>query len=315
MKFVQINIEVLLQIVTIRMDIPRKIFDMKRTILTTVMAFTLSCVPACASMVTLDYMGETYVTSNNVERTLIVNSDDGKSYNIAIRPLDEEISHINGETKIPLEYLFFNNNKEDVYFKYNEYSTIFNETVMDGVPRNMTAKIKEYGIIPAGVYTINLEVQATDIETADVACTSTFNLQFIVPVEHELNTYSEEPRINITAKDALKKSHKVANETSPMIYIRSNTDWVLTLDTTDFEDAVGNYYVRTTAASDKVTSRLQERALIIPNREIILARGKAPAQNEFVAVEFSIENPEGKIIPAGNYSTRVKYILREGEVD
>ena len=99
-----------------------------------------------------------------------------------------------------------------------------------------------------------------------------------------------------------------------MIYIRSNTDWILSLDTTDFGDMAGNYFVRTVSASSGVTNRLQERALITPGREIILARGKAPANNEFVSVEFSVENPDGKLIPAGNYQNRVKYILREGEV-
>ena len=62
-----------------------------------------------------------------------------------------------------------------------------------------------------------------------------------------------------------------------------------------------------------VTSRLEEKALITPGREIILARGKAPAVNEFVSVEFSVENSNGKIIPAGEYTNRVKYILREGD--
>ena len=184
---------------------------------------------------------------------------------------------------------------------------------MDGVPRIMTAKIKEHGIVPAGTYSINFEVQAIDIETRDVASTSTFNLQFIVPILHELNTYNEEPKIVISAKDAFKSSYRIANEISPMIYIRSNTDWILSLDVTEFDDSIGNYYVRTTSASNKVTSRLTEKALIVPDREIILARGKAPAQNEFVAVEFSIENREGKVIPAGNYMNTIKYILREGE--
>ena len=125
--------------------------------------------------------------------------------------------------------------------------------------------------------------------------------------------HSDEPQINISAKDAFKQAYNIANEVSPMVYIRSNTDWILTLDTTDFDDKIGNYYVRTTSASSKVTSRLTERALIVPDREIILARGKAPAQNEFVAVEFSIENRDGKVIPAGNYMNTIKYILREGE--
>lgn len=286
---------------------------MKKFLLTSILTLMLACVPTDAAIVLLDYFGETHVTSNNVERTLIVTSDDGRSYNIAMRPLEEAITNSDGSVSIPLEYLFLNNTREDVFVKYNEYSNIIWGRTMEEIPRNITAKIKEYGIIPAGIYSINFEVQATDVETNEIVSNSSFNLQFIVPVVHELNTYSNEPQIKVSVEDAFKRNHKIANEISPMVYVRSNTDWVLTLDTTDFDTSIGNYYVRTTTSSDKVTSRLQEKALIVPNREIILARGKAPAQNEFVTVEFSIEGSNGNIIPAGNYVNKVKYVLREGE--
>lgn len=284
---------------------------MKKVLLTTVLMFALAYTRAEASMVMIDYIGETHVTPNNIERTLIVNSDDGRAYDIAIRPLEEEVTNGDGSVSIPLEYLFINNTKEDVYLKYNEYSNLFWGAEMDGVPRNMTAKIKNYGIVPAGTYSILFELQATDVETGNIVMSS-FNMQFIVPIVHELNTYSDNPKINVGAGDVFKTSHKISNEVSPMVYIRSNTDWILSLDATDFGDAVGTYYVRTTAGSSKVTSRLQERALITPDREIILARGKAPAENEFVAVEFSVENPSNGALKAGNYTNRIRYILREG---
>ena len=254
------------------------------------------------------------MTSNNIERNLIVNSDDGGDYNISVRPLQETITNSDGTVSIPLQYLYINNTKEDVYLKYNEYSNVFQGLNMGGTAKNMTAKIKGYGIVPSGVYNILFEIQATDSETNDIVSMTTFNLQFIVPVVHELNTYSEVPRINVSGADVFSKNKKISTESAPMIYIRSNTDWILSIDTTDFNEAQGNYYVRTVSGSSGVTNRLQERALIIPGKEIILARGKAPAVNEFVSVEFSIENPDGKIIPAGNYQNRVKYILREGEV-
>ena len=285
---------------------------MKKILLTMILTVAV-CMHADAAMVIIDYQGDTLVTSNNIERPLIVNSDDGTNYNIALRPLQEAVTKDDGSVSIPLEYLFINNTREDVYLKYNEYSNIFYDTGMGGVAKIMTAKIKNYGIVPAGVYNINFEVQATDAETKEIACMSMFNLQFVVPPTQQLNTYSETPRINVTASDVFEK-RKIPSETAPMIYIRSNTDWILSLDTTDFGDMAGNYYVRTVSASSGVTNRLQERALITPGREIILARGKAPANNEFVSVEFSVENPDGKLIPAGNYQNRVKYILREGEV-
>ena len=168
----------------------------------TIITFTLlfTCMSVNASMVMLDYFGETHVTSNNIERTLIVNSDDGKSYNIAMRPLDEAVISSDGKTIIPLEHLFLNNNREDVYLKYNEYSNVIWGSTMEDIPRSMTAKIKEYGIIPAGVYSINFEVQATDVETQEIVSTSSFNLQFIGPVMHELNFYSNEPQIKISTE-------------------------------------------------------------------------------------------------------------------
>lgn len=115
---------------------------MKKLLLTTIMIFAFCSVSVDASMVMLDYFGETLVTTNNIERTLIVNSNDGKQYNIAIRPLEENIQNVDGSYTIPLENLYINNTREDVYLKYNEYSNIFYGTAMDGIPRNMTAKIK-----------------------------------------------------------------------------------------------------------------------------------------------------------------------------
>ena len=268
---------------------------------------------ADASMIILDYQGDTITTSNNIERTLLINSDDGGSYYIAVKPLEEYVSNSDGSIQIPLQYFYINNNKQDIYFRYNEYSNVFYDMTMGGVPRSMTAKIKGYGIVPAGVYSINVEVQATDIETRQVVSTTVFNLQFNILPYQELNLYSEEPQITVGAKDVFNPNAKVPTESATMVYINSNTDWILSIDPKDFGEMAGNYYVRTVAGTSRVTNRLQERALITPGREIILARGKAPAVNEHVSVEFSVEGKDGKVLPAGNYVNTIKYILREGE--
>jgi len=287
---------------------------MKKLLLTTIISAFLSCASANAAMISVDYIGETYVTSNNIERSLIVNSDDGSFYNIAIRPLEEAITSSDGKTSIPLEYLFFNNTKEDVYVKYNEYSNIFFGAEMDGVPRNMTVKVKDYGVVPAGTYTILLEVQATSIETEEIASTVSFPLQFVVNPVHSLTTYAESPKITLNTSNVFAKNKKISTDIAPIVYIRSNTDWVLYLDTKNFEESKEKWFVRTISASSKVTSRLQEPALIVPGgSEIILARGVAPADNEHVAVEFSIENPQEGVLEAGEHPFKIRYILREGD--
>lgn len=278
------------------------------------MAFALFLTAqAEASLVIIDYQGDTVVRQQTIERNLIINSDDGAAYNIAVRPLDEAVRSSDGKVSIPLNNLYINNTREDVYLRYNEYSNIFDGLSMGGVAKNMTAKIRDFGMVPAGTYSINFEVQATDIESQTIASTTTFNLQFIVPVNQEISLHNEIPKITVSAADAFNKSKKVTTETFPMVYINSNCDWELSINADNFGDTAGNYYIRSVSSSSGVTERLQERVLLQPGKEIILAKGKAPADNEFVSVEFSLETKDGKFIPAGNYDNRIKYILRELE--
>ena len=278
--------------------------------ITALFAFCLSA-PSEASFVIVDYQGDTVVRQQNIERNLIINSDDGGVYNIAVRPLDDAVRSSDGKVSIPLNNLYINNTREDVYLRYNEYSNIFDALTMGGVAKNMTAKIRDFGMVPAGTYSINFEVQATDVDTNQIASTTTFNLQFIVPSIQEISLHGEVPRITVGASDAFNKNKKITNETSPLVYINSNCDWELSVNADTFGDRAGNYYIRTVTASANVGERLQERVLLQEGKEIILAKGKAPANNEYVSVEYSVETKDGKFIPAGNYDNKVRYILRE----
>ena len=283
---------------------------MKKLLITALFAFCLSA-PSEASYVIVDYQGDTVVHQQNIERNLIINSDDGGVYNIAVRPLDDAVRSSDGKVSIPLNNLYINNTREDVYLRYNEYSNIFDALTMGGVAKNMTAKIRDFGMVPAGTYSINFEVQATDVDTNQIASTTTFNLQFIVPSIQEISLHGEVPRITVGASDAFNKNKKITNETSPLVYINSNCDWELSVNADNFGDRAGNYYIRTVTASANVGERLQERVLLQEGKEIILAKGKAPANNEYVSVEYSVETKDGKFIPAGNYDNKVRYILRE----
>ena len=284
---------------------------MKKLLITALFAFCLSA-PSEASFVIIDYQGDTVVRQQNIERNLIINSDDGGVYNIAVRPLDDAVRSSDGKVSIPLNNLYINNTREDVYLRYNEYSNIFDALTMGGVAKNMTAKIRDFGMVPAGTYSINFEVQATDVDTNQIASTTTFNLQFIVPSIQEISLHGEVPRITVGASDAFNKNKKITNETSPLVYINSNCDWELSVNADNFGNRAGNYYIRTVTASANIGERLQERVLLQEGKEIILAKGKAPANNEYVSVEYSVETKDGKFLPAGNYDNKVRYILREG---
>ena len=284
---------------------------MKKLLITALFAFCLSA-PSEASCVIVDYQGDTVVRQQNIERNLIINSDDGGVYNIAVRPLDDAVRSSDGKVSIPLNNLYINNTREDVYLRYNEYSNIFDALTMGGVAKNMTAKIRDFGMVPAGTYSINFEVQATDVDTNQIASTTTFNLQFIVPSIQEISLHGEVPKITVGASNAFEKNKKITNETSPLVYINSNCDWELSVNADNFGERAGNYYIRTVTASANVGERLQERVLLQEGKEIILAKGKAPANNEYVSVEYSVESKDGKFIPAGNYDNKVRYILREG---
>ena len=283
---------------------------MKRLLLTTLISVFV-CTSVAASSVILDYQGNTVVHQTSVERNLLINSDDDSVYNIAVKPLEDALRSIDGKVTIPLENLYLNNTIEDVYLRYNEYSNLFSNIQMGGVPKNLTAKIRDFGMVPAGTYNINFEIQATDVENGTIATMTTFNLQFIIPTVQEINLNGQNPMIKVGSANILKKESKIANETSPMVYINSNCDWELYIRPNEIETTLGDFYVRTLAASPNVTERIQERVLLVPGQEIVIAKGKAPSNNEYVTVEYSLENKDGKTLPAGKYENRMKYILRE----
>jgi len=311
--FFLIYIELLMQIVRMIVDIPIiSTYIMKKLLLTFTILFMLVCVPTKAAVVIVDYQGPTFVQQRTMERSLFVNCEGAGRHNIAVKPLDDALRSVDGSVSIPLDKVFLNNNREDVYLRYNDYSELFTNLEMDGIPHQFTAKVRDFGMIPAGVYSLNFEIQATDVTSGNYIATSSFNLQFIVPNKQEISLHGQAPQITITATDALNKTKKVANETSPMLYINSNCDWILYLSAKDFDTTKGKFYVRTVSSSPDIKERLQERVLIEPDKEIIIARGKAPCDNQYVAVEYSIESLDQKgFIRAGNFQNRVRYIIRE----
>ena len=285
---------------------------MKKKFITTILVlFTVLLCKADASMVIMDYQGDTIVHPYGIERPLLLNSDDDRHFDIAVRPLNNFVSSSNGKVQIPLDKFFINNNTEDVYMRFNEYSYLFRNITMGGAPQNITARIKDYGMVPSGIYNMMLEIQAIDSDTQTVLFNTNFNLQFIVPVVQTMSFHNAKSKINVGAGDAFAKNTKITSDTNPMLYINSNVDWILTLNVSDLDDTVGNFYVRTISASTNVNERLQDRVLVIPNRDIIIAKGKAPSNNEYVSIEYSIENKNGKIFPAGKYNNRFRYRLSE----
>lgn len=275
------------------------------------MLLLATCFQSQASTVIIDYQGDTVVRQKNVERNLLIRCDDSGAYDIAIKPLDNALKSYDGNISVPLENVYINNTREDVYLRYNEYSNLFKNLEMGGISQNVTARVRDFGMLPAGNYGLNFEIQATDTETQTVVSTSIFTLQFIVPVVQEVSITSELPKIIVGASDAFNPQKKVVNEAPSVVNINSNSDWVLSACYDNLSDSKDNYYVRTISASPNVFERLQERVLLETGKEIIIAKGKAPADNEFVSVEFSLSGADGKYIPAGIYENRIKYILRE----
>ncbi len=285
---------------------------MKKTVITSIIAILIAFGSrADASMVILDYQGNTVVHPSGIERNLLINSNDGGEYNIALRPLDTAVRSTDGKYTIPLENLYINNTREDVYFRYNEYSNLFNRLEMGGISHNMIAKIRDFGMVPAGIYTINFEVQATDADNGRIASMSNFTLQFIVPKIQEISFHGAEAAINVSAKDVFEKNKKITTDGEPMVYINSNCDWELWVNTDKFGEGAGDYYIRTISASPDVIERLQERIQLYPDKEILVARGKAPSNNQYVSFEFAVEGKDGKIMKAGNYQNNLRFILRE----
>ena len=279
----------------------------KITLITAILFMSLQ---ANASVV-VDTLGPTTTYPAGVERNFIINTNEDGEFDIAVRPLDDALVRNDGKVRIPLQYLFINNTHEDVYIRYNEFSTIFHRVSMGGFAQSMIAKVRDYGIVPAGVYNLNFEVQAIDPDNRIVKSTSNFNLQFVVPVEQKIGFPGQRPRINVESKDVFTKNKLIPSENSPQVLVTSNADWVLLLKNPYSGEQPGYYYVRTVGASANVQERLQDRVRIEEGKEIVIAKGKAPANNEYVSVEYSVVGKDGETLKPGDYTNNLRYVLRE----
>ena len=269
-------------------------------------------IPAYASSVIFDFYGDTVVYDYGVERKLLVNSDDDAAYNIVVKPLNTALTRTDNEVSIPLTNVYINNTHEDVYIRFNEYSNLFSNIVMNSVPQIMTAKVRDTGMLPYGTYNLPLEVQATNVDTSAIT-TTVFNLQFVIPIEQTLSFSDTVPTINVSGENAFTKNKKIPMEIPQVVNIKSNADWVLSVKTDNFGDTIGDYYIRTISASSGINEHLEDRVLLEPSKEIVIAKGKAPASNESLTVEYSVENTTKDFLPAGKYQNRIKYILKDAQ--
>lgn len=285
---------------------------MKKALITTLILCTWTIFSPAYAAVEMDYMDTTTtVTATGAERRLIINSNDNNVYRIEIRPLADCVTNAGGTVEIPLTNFVINNNTQDIDFVANEFSTIFSRTAFNNIPRPINVKIKNYGMVPRGTYTIGLQMQATNVDTSEITSTM-FNMQFVVGKYQEIATSASGSEFQLSASNALNKNARVTNETNLPITINSNCDWMLVLKTdAQYNATHGDYYVRTIGGTSNVTQRLQENVLLEEDKEIVLARGTSPSNNQEVTIQYTLQNKDGEFIPAGNYNNRVKYVIRE----
>ena len=283
---------------------------MKRVLIAFLLILSSLYVKASAELI-IDYSAATVVDDLSVERNLLIKSSNTGVYDITMRPLDDSLLSMDGKVRIPLENVYINNFNEDIFFKYNESSYLFRGMEIGSVAKNIVAKIRDYGLVPAGTYNLNFEVEAIDSATQVVDSRNTFNLQFIVPVIQEMIFEAKSPTITIGIDEVLDTNKKFCSDTNPMIYIKSNADWELIVRNDSAEPSVGNYFIRTISASNNVTKRLEDRVQLDKGQEIVIARGKAPSYKEYVTVEYSVESADNKMLAPGEYRNDLKFILKE----
>lgn len=286
---------------------------MKKTLITALISlfFTLSCVSANAASIVIDgAVYNTVIQANGAERSFLMKIDEGGRYDVVFKPLSDELTGTNG-INIPLSYLYMNNNTEDLYMRYNEETFLYkNHDFLDNDTKSLTLKVLNYGMVPAGTYTLNTQFTVYEADTQTQIATCVYMLQLIVLNNQSMTFGVERPTISVAPENAFKKTGKIYTTTQPTVIVNSNCDWELVLDPTGFGDAVGNYFVRVTNATSGVKEKLQTETQI-NNSGIVIARGEAPANGEIITLQYGIESKDGDIIKNGTYENTLRYILRE----
>ena len=287
---------------------------MKKTFITALIFFsTLFGLKAEAASVVIDSSVYNTVTqANGIQRSFLLKIDDGGQYDVVFKPLNDELIGSNG-VNIPLNYVYINNNTEDLYMRYMQETFLYKNTeFFDGATKVLTAKVLNYGIVPAGNYTLNTQFTIYQSNTLNQVATGVYDLRFVVLPEQNITFGVEQSTINVTPDKAFNKAGKVYTTTQPTIIVTSNCPWELIADTSSFGDAVGNYYIKVKNATEGVTEKLMTETQISGSTApIVIARGKGPANGEIITMQYGLESKDGKIIHSGDYSNTIRYTIRE----
>ena len=286
---------------------------MKKTIITLLILFsTLFCLKANAVSIVVDNsLYNTTVQANGVSRAFIMRIDEGGQYDVVFKPLSDELTGSNG-VNIPISYMYINNNSEDLYMRYQEETFLYrNQSFIDNDTKVLTAKILNYGMVPAGNYSISMQFTVYEANTEIQVATGVYEMMFIVPVTQTITFGAGQPTINVINENAFRTSGKVSTTTTPLITIHSNCDWELLADGTEMGDTVGNYYIKVSGASSGVLEKLVSDTKLNDVSSIVIARGRGPANGETLTMKYSVESKDGKFLKAGQYNNAIKYTLRE----
>lgn len=263
--------------------------------------------------------GGTVVGSGQISQgiTATISSPALTTVNVQAAVLSPSItSTSNPSIVIPISSLYLNDGIYNYQMEYNTPVTVLNGVNIDsgGYTQNYTAIINPIGPIPPGTYTTLL--QFTD--SLGAQDTFSYNLNFTVPLNQAVSSTANTVNITLAPADVFDKSGSFTNLTSPQISLQSNSDWDLILDTTNIGDLNGNYYFQVLNATSNVTSCVSTPTQISSTQYQIASGNPTVTDpvngtwaNDYITIQFSMQNPFGNYTPQGNYLNNVTYTIQE----
>ena len=233
---------------------------------------------------------------------------------LTVKPLDYYITHSSKpEFKIPTSKLYLNNGK-------NDYQMIQNSDILlsenENFIQSFIAKIENISALPAGIYSTRLQFNYTTNFGTE---TTIYNLIFNVPIKHSISCRTSSVEINPTPEDILNSKFIFTNSISPQLVIKSNTNWKLYLDTTNFYPRKNDYFVEIINTSNNIKDFIKEPIKLNENKKIMIAQGNSTFSepiygnyiNDYLILRYFIKNNSSEIVESGIHNNQVKFILEE----
>ncbi|MDD3012938.1 MAG: hypothetical protein PHC34_04475 [Candidatus Gastranaerophilales bacterium] len=253
-------------------------------------------------------------TGNTTIQNIKLNLKTKHNWQLLVTPLNNSfinISHPTSQIPVSQAEIQDNDSAKTFQLEFGKPIIIASGNNNDKIDKNCTIRISTPDGYYSGTYTGTLQFTLTSSHGTSV---QNFNISFDQPLVQNISILPDNVNINILPEDSSQMNYSQESSPPSKIYIRSNKEWKLVLNSQNNANPL-NYYFKVLSSSNNSNLYYSEYTQL-SNTSFILAEGCPTISSDnknieptIIQINYKLSTDKYSVLPAGGYPYNVIYNL------